>query len=53
MLNRIIKFFLENKLVTVILLVLVVGWGIVVAPFNWNTLVFFPMILYRWMLFLT
>jgi copper/silver efflux system protein len=37
MLNRIIKFFLENKLVTVILLVLVVGWGIVVAPFNWNT----------------
>ena len=37
MLNSIIKFFLENKLVTVILLVLVVLWGIVVAPFNWNT----------------
>jgi copper/silver efflux system protein len=37
MLNRIIKFFLENKLVTVLLLVLVVLWGIVVAPFNWNT----------------
>ncbi|WP_194774441.1 efflux RND transporter permease subunit [Pararhodonellum marinum] len=37
MLNNIIKFFLENKLVTVILLLLVVGWGIVTAPFNWNT----------------
>ncbi|MFD2202744.1 efflux RND transporter permease subunit [Shivajiella indica] len=37
MLNKTIKFFLENKLVTVILLVLVVGWGIVTAPFNWNT----------------
>jgi Cu(I)/Ag(I) efflux system membrane protein CusA/SilA len=37
MLNSIIKFFLENKLVTVILLVLVVLWGIVVAPFNLNT----------------
>ncbi|WP_291777711.1 efflux RND transporter permease subunit [Cecembia sp.] len=37
MLNKTIKFFLENKLVTVILLVLVVGWGIVTAPFNWDT----------------
>ncbi|MFH1944789.1 MAG: efflux RND transporter permease subunit [Acidobacteriota bacterium] len=36
MLNAIIKFFLENKLVTVLLLVLFVGWGIVTAPFNWN-----------------
>lgn len=35
-LNAIIKFFLENKLVTVLLLVLFVGWGIVTAPFNWN-----------------
>lgn len=37
MLNNIIKFFLENKLVTAILLVLVVAWGIVTAPFNWDT----------------
>ncbi|WP_209330718.1 efflux RND transporter permease subunit [Lunatimonas salinarum] len=36
MLNRFIKFFLENKLVTVILFVFVVTWGIVTAPFNWN-----------------
>ncbi len=35
-LNSIIKFFLENKLVTTLLLVLFVGWGIVTAPFNWN-----------------
>nr|MBI1231754.1 cation transporter [Cytophagales bacterium] len=37
MLNKIIKFFLENKLITVILLVLVVAWGIVTAPFAWDT----------------
>jgi Cu(I)/Ag(I) efflux system membrane protein CusA/SilA len=37
MLNNIIKFFLENKLVTMILLVLVVAWGIVTAPFNWSS----------------
>lgn len=36
MLNKTIKFFLENKLVTVLLLVLFVGWGIVTAPFNWD-----------------
>ena len=37
MLNSIIKFFLENKLVTALLLVLIIGWGIIVSPFNWNT----------------
>ena len=36
MLNSIIKYFLENKLVTVLLLLLFVGWGISVAPFNWD-----------------
>jgi copper/silver efflux system protein len=36
MLNGIIKFFLENKLVAVLLLVLFLGWGIASAPFNWN-----------------
>ena len=36
MLNKIIKYFLENKLVTVLLLALFVGWGIVTAPFNWD-----------------
>ncbi|WP_088654208.1 efflux RND transporter permease subunit [Geofilum rhodophaeum] len=37
MLNHIIKFFLENKLVTFLLLALLVVWGITTAPFAWNT----------------
>ncbi len=37
MLNKIIRFFLENKLVTVLLLTLFVGWGIITSPFGWNT----------------
>jgi Cu(I)/Ag(I) efflux system membrane protein CusA/SilA len=37
MLNKLIRFFLENKLVTVLLLLLFVGWGIAVAPFNWES----------------
>src|SRR5690554_2179593 len=36
MLNSFIRFFLENKLVTVLVLLLIVGWGIVTAPFNWE-----------------
>ena len=36
MLNSIIRFFLENKLVTVLILLLIVAWGIVTAPFNWE-----------------
>jgi len=37
MLNRSIKFLIENKLVAVLLLLLFVGWGMVNAPFNWKT----------------
>lgn len=37
MLNKGIKFLIENKLVAVLMLVLFVGWGIVNAPFNWDT----------------
>lgn len=36
MLNKIIKYFLENKLVTVLLLLTLVSWGIVTAPFGWQ-----------------
>ncbi|MBA4301014.1 MAG: cation transporter [Cyclobacterium sp.] len=36
MLNKIVKYFLENKLVTVLFLLLIIGWGIVTAPFNWS-----------------
>ncbi|NJB84109.1 efflux RND transporter permease subunit [Wenyingzhuangia aestuarii] len=37
MLNKSIKFFIENKLVAVLLLVLFIGWGTVNSPFAWNT----------------
>ncbi len=37
MLNKIIKFLIENKLVAVLLLIAFVGFGTVYAPFNWNT----------------
>lgn len=37
MLNKGIKFLIENKLVAVLLLVLFVGWGVVNSPFNWDT----------------
>ena len=36
MLNSVIKFFLDNKLVTWLLLLLFIGWGLVTAPFNFN-----------------
>ena len=36
MLNKAIKFLIENKLVAVLLLILFVGWGTVNAPFNWD-----------------
>jgi Cu(I)/Ag(I) efflux system membrane protein CusA/SilA len=36
MLNKIIRFFLENKLVTVLLLTGLVVWGIVTSPFGWQ-----------------
>lgn len=37
MLNKSIKFLIENKLVAVLLLVLFIVWGTVNAPFNWDT----------------
>ncbi len=37
MLNKSIKFLIENKLVAVLLLALFIGWGISTAPFDWNT----------------
>ena len=36
MLNKIIRFFLENKLVAAILLFLFIAWGVATAPFNWR-----------------
>jgi len=41
MLNKIIRFFIENKLVTFLLLIVFIALGIINAPFNWD-LGFFP-----------
>ena len=37
MLNKSIKFLIENKLVAALILIAFVGFGTVYAPFNWNT----------------
>ncbi len=36
MINKIIKFLIENKLVTILLLLVFVFWGIISAPFDWK-----------------
>ena len=36
MLNKSIKFLIENKLVAVLMLLLFIGWGTIHAPFNWE-----------------
>ncbi len=37
MLNKIIRFFLENKLVTILMVLVFIGWGMITAPFDWET----------------
>jgi len=37
MLNNIIKYFLENKMVTVLILLTIITWGVATSPFNWDT----------------
>jgi Cu(I)/Ag(I) efflux system membrane protein CusA/SilA len=37
MLNKLIRFFLENKMITLLLLVVFIMLGTVYAPFNWHT----------------
>lgn len=37
MLNKIIRYFLENKLVTTLVILVFIGWGLVTAPFGWKT----------------
>ncbi|MCB0658008.1 MAG: efflux RND transporter permease subunit, partial [Saprospiraceae bacterium] len=36
MLKPIIRFFLENKLATFVLLIVFTVWGLITAPFSWN-----------------
>lgn len=36
MLSKLIRFFLENKLVTFLVLIILIAWGVATAPFNWD-----------------
>lgn len=36
MLNKIIKYFLNNRLITILLLLILIVWGLSTAPFNWH-----------------
>lgn len=35
--KTLIRFFLENKVISLLFLVAVISWGIVTSPFDWNT----------------
>ncbi len=35
--NRLVKYFLENRLITFLFLIAFIGLGISYSPFNWNT----------------
>lgn len=37
MLNKLIKYFLHNRLITILLLICIIAWGLVTAPFGWKT----------------
>lgn len=37
MFNRLVKYFLENRLITFIFLIAFIVFGVVYSPFNWNT----------------
>ena len=37
LLARIMRFFLEQKIVVLLMLAGIVGWGVAVAPFDWDT----------------
>ncbi len=36
MINKSIKYLIQNKLVAILLLVIFIGWGLIHAPFNWD-----------------
>ncbi len=36
LINKVIRFCLENKLIVGLLVLLIIGWGWQVAPFDWN-----------------
>lgn len=37
MIDRLVQLCLRNQLIVFILLALIIGWGLLVAPFNWNS----------------
>jgi Cu(I)/Ag(I) efflux system membrane protein CusA/SilA len=37
MLNKIIKYFLDNRLIVILILALLVVWGVSVSPFDWRS----------------
>ncbi len=37
MIDKVIRFCLENKLVVVLLVCATLGWGVLVSPFDWDT----------------
>lgn len=37
MLNRLIHFLIHYKLIAVLIAILFIGWGVIHAPFNWDT----------------
>lgn len=37
MLNKIIRYFLDNRLVTTLIILLFIGWGLITVPFDWKT----------------
>ncbi len=39
MINKIIKYFLTNRVITILLLVVIIIWGISTAPFNWHSII--------------
>jgi len=36
LLDRVIRYCLENKLVVILIMLAIVAWGTIVAPFDWN-----------------
>jgi len=36
MFNKLIKYFLNNRLITTLFLLVIIGWGITTAPFDWH-----------------
>jgi Cu(I)/Ag(I) efflux system membrane protein CusA/SilA len=36
MIKKLILYFLENKLITTIIVLIFIGWGVSTAPFNWK-----------------